>query len=429
MLGAETLARLADQYFDRLGLDWRRRGRMLDSRDADFLALQKTDARMLAAAEAFIHLGSSVADQTRHRMTDPLSARDLFAATIQAVCTQDSGLFAACMAIAGTQPNMGQAFLEAADWCATMSPEATEHAWRSFKPDGVVSDIHLLFALASLRAAPRARTAHEWAKPLLDTAAERHATLACSLDLARFHGWPQWDVKAEHALAHIDTSVRAAATRFLLVRGSSRQRQAACQIGTVIACGTSPQGNLLVGPLIFENNQASSQILTTLQRHPALQSRFTEALAWSGTIRAIEWLIPMLDQPVHARHAAEAITLLTGSDPRHDAWLAAAPHSSPLVDHARPHNRAERDSPWPDKRGFESWWMRNRKNFDPQRRYLLGREAGRTDLLELLHSAPLRWRPMIAWHLQRLDPACVLVTELPAFTQRAYLARFTESSS
>ncbi|WP_418648816.1 hypothetical protein ACNQFN_11120 [Thauera butanivorans] len=429
MLGAETLSRLADQYFDRLGLDWRRRGRMLDSRDADFLALKKTDARMLAAAEAFTHLGSSSVGQTHQRMADPLTARDLFAATIQAVSTQESSLFAACMAVAGTQPSMGTAFLEAADWCATMSPEATEHAWRSFKPDGVISDIHLLFALASLRSTPRAQSAHVWAKPLLDIAIERHTALAYSLDLARLHGWPQWDVQAEHALTHGDTSVRAAAVRFLLVRGSSRQRQAACHTGSAIACDANPQGNTLVGPLILENNQAASQILTILQRNPMLQNRFTEALAWSGMARAIDWLIPMLDQAVHARHAAEAITLLTGSDPRHDAWLAASPDTSSLADHALPHDRSERDSPWPDKHGFESWWMNNRKNFDPERRYLLGREVDRMHLLQLLHSAPLRWRPMIAWHLQRLDPDCVLITDLPASTQCAYLSRFTESCS
>lgn len=427
LLEADTITRLSDQHFDRIGLDWRRRARMLHSRDTELSALAAADARMGATAEAFIHLGVPAARRSLHRLHEPITARDLFAATVQAVLAGESHLFAACMDVASTLPGLRTAFLDAADWTGAVSLDATVRAWRHMSVDGSTHDIQLLFALASLRTPALGETAITWAAPLLRAATARSALLAPALELARLYRWAHWDTHAQQALAHADVEVRAAAVRHLLVAGSARQRQQAFKIGAAIATQPGPCGDGLIGPLMLEARDQVMPILMKLRTQPSLWRRFIDALAWHGDARSVAPLLrPLLADPMAARRAAAAITVLTGSDPRKDGWEAPPPAPHALPDAALPVTDPERGWPWPQANAFDQWWAQNRTRFEASV-CLLGRTPSAPNLVHHLLHAPLRWRPIAAWRLHQLDPRCAFATDLPAQTQHAYLNRISES--
>lgn len=422
--------RLADQYFDRLGLDWQRRTRLLESREMDLAALHAFDTRLCASAEAFLHLGEPAALRTLRTLSEPLTPRQLFAATVQAVLASEPDLFATCTALAGSLPAMRTAYVQAADWTAAISPDDTTRAWRRMRDDGVIPDIQLLFALASLRTPTIGATAHEWAAPLLKAARERSTLMPASLELARLYRWPNWDVHAHNALQHIDVNVRAAAVRYLLTLGNPLQRQQAYQTGVVIATACGAIGDTLIGPLMRAPRDTVMPIVLKLRAQPALWGRLIDGLAWHGDPYFIDRALrPLFADSRWARRAAAAITALTGSDPRIDGWAAASapPEKSESPGVTRRASDPERGWPWPDADAFDQWWTRHGARFKDSSEWLFGHPPSAARLVHALLHAPLRWRPIAAWRLQQLDARSAIATDLPAPVQREHLSKITES--
>ena len=427
LAGEQAVSRLADRYFDDLGLGWLRRERMLCAREGNLSALASIDARMQAQIEAFIHLGEPCARRTLKQLYHPVTPRELFAATIQSVVAREADLFEACMAIGEALPSMRPACLHAAQWCALVAPQDTAAAWRRLKPDAPIANTRLMFALFSLRAPALGADATQWAAPLLNAASIHPELLPLALGLARLYDWPHWAQHAQRALSHSEPTVRTAAVEHLLVTGSSVQQHEAFQVGAAIAIEPGACGDAVVGPLMLASTDRVVPILRALRDTPALRARYINALAWHGDAQAVELLRPMLRDPTQGRLAAAAITVLTGSDPRHDHWQAPTPEPSRREDAHLPTTDPQRSWPWPDADAFDDWWTERRTHFFTQPQWFLGQLPSATNLVQQLRNAPLCWRPLAAWRLQRISTEYSLATDLPAHLQHARLCQIAES--
>lgn len=90
----------------------------------------------------------------------------------------------------------------------------------------------------------------------------------------------------------------------------------------------------------------------------------------------IPWLIELMRDPVHARAAGEAFSLITGTDIAYlDLDLKEPPvpaSDEPPADATEPPDE-DQDLPWPDPRKIAAWWSKYRGNFQAGTRYILGR--------------------------------------------------------
>ena len=108
--------RLAEQYTDRLALNWRRRAKLLESPQADFATLSDWDARMDAAVEALDLLGPASQRHMARMLESPINAGDAFAVLCHALRSGIAGLAEATAAIARTMPRLQPALVAALEW-------------------------------------------------------------------------------------------------------------------------------------------------------------------------------------------------------------------------------------------------------------------------------------------------------------------------
>ncbi len=146
-----------------------------------------------------------------------------------------------------------------------------------------------------------------------------------------------------------------------------------------------------------------------------------KALGWAGRIDAMPILIDYLDDPDLARVAGASLSLITGSDPARDGWMAAnqrRPEQERTDDHM-PALDEDDALPWPKPEAFRAWWQSSQSRFECARQYFLGGPVAVDWMAKVIAGGPLAWRPLAAEHWQRLTHGPLFPTHLPASAQRA----------
>ena len=417
VLFRSTFDTLTDQYGDRLGLDWRRRSRLLAAHRQDFATLRAWDRRMQAAIEALAVLGEPGCDRRYAGLHEPLVPSAVFSATVQALVADDERLFIACADSARTLPRLNHALLAAAEWVA---PHTLFHALERWPVDEALGTAMALRALAVTDADPGGERLTPWRQQ----AAHTPETLCALFDAARLRARPEWvgDRELEAALEAAYLPLRLAAIRHALLFTLRERYGRAVRAAGALALKPGLEGDAAAWILACEPGRIGTDTMAALAAEPALVRRYILALGWHGHLRAIALLYPCLSSPAHARLAALSLMLLTGADPAREGWEAAAPSASPPEDAALPSSDPDRGLPWPSETGFNAWWSSVETRFDPNQTYLLGQPRTRANLVRALCLGPLRWRPMVAWQLQRQTPTDALPTHAPAHRQHPLLA-------
>ena len=418
--GESTIIPLTRQLTERLGLDWKRRLRLLVSRQARLPQLAKNDEGMMHRVEGLRCLGKSGLEGVQARLKEEIVPRDLFSLTVQSCVTSDVHCFMACVALAEAMPHLHGAFIAAMEWVEPVQLYELMEGWRTdselhrltnlqLLADARFDDLNISSAISEVRTqaeqrlllrAARLRTRPDWVRVSL----EKNVTALSDGEL-------QWELCAHH----------------LLFGGASERGQLLEQACEHVRRSQEAEIEWWITLLASEPGQCGERVVQTLSKYIGISKCYIIGLGWLGKIQCIPELIDLLDDSSLARVAAQTISMLTGSMPEKDGWQQATDAMSTDKNQT---NDQQRDSdshlPWPDKERFLPWWDEHRKEFDADALYLLGRKREPRELVDLLREASLTWRPAAAWMLQRQKPAMALDTNATAFRQIMNLAHLEQ---
>lgn len=158
------------------------------------------------------------------------------------------------------------------------------------------------------------------------------------------------------------------------------------------------------------------ELIRLLVQDDATIRRGIVAAGFFGDPGVVPWLIQLIEQPVYARVAAEAVAMITGVD------LEAAELKQDAPDDAPEPHEEDGDLRWPSLRGFTNWWKREQHRFPPGHRFLAGFPLSELGALEVLRNGYQRQRRGAAIELARLrEDAIVFPVAARADWQRRRL--------
>ena len=152
------------------------------------------------------------------------------------------------------------------------------------------------------------------------------------------------------------------------------------------------------------------------------------AVGISGDPLYVPWLLAEMSDPLHARTAGEALTLLTGVSLQSERLSGSPPEdfeSGPNDNPDDPNIDMDPDDglPWPDVKKVQVWWAANQGRFQKGTRYFMGEPVSKEHCIRVLKSGYQRQRILAAQHLCLLEPGTPLFnTRAPAWRQQRLLA-------
>ena len=144
-----------------------------------------------------------------------------------------------------------------------------------------------------------------------------------------------------------------------------------------------------------------------------------------GDPSAMPQLLESMKDPQFARVAGEAFTFITGVDLDAEKLAGKKPEgfeAGPTDDPADENVAMDPDEnlPWPDVEKVASWWEKNKGNFRPGQRLLLGKPIAIDWLREVLRTGKQRQRAAAALELALREPNKPLFeVRAPGFRQKA----------
>ena len=146
-----------------------------------------------------------------------------------------------------------------------------------------------------------------------------------------------------------------------------------------------------------------------------------------GDPALIPWLLEMMRVPDHARVAGEAFTMITGVDLAYEdlegEWpegFAAGPTENPEDEDVA--MDPDEDLPWPEPELIQKWWAGNKKEFQKEPRYLVGKPISPEWLQQVVRNGMQRQRAAAALELAMKEPGRPLFeVRGPAFHQQKML--------
>ena len=425
---------LAEQYTDRLALNWRRRAKLLESPSADFTALCHWDARMDAASDALGLLGPASQRHMARMLESPINAGEAFAVLCHALRSGLGGLAEATAAIARTMPRLQPALVAALEW-AESGP-----LWPQ-----LAAGLPLAAKFDLIATRPDAPDLLPPALDALQTEGLAPDALASALRCLRRMGDTTRALAGLHYLDAADDAVRRQAAQAVLALAPEERWAPAVNVLLALVRHAGSEAQAAALSLALNQPQQVLPVLAELAAtRPGEWARtHVQALGWSGDVSMVPQLIECLDSPALARLAAVAIYLLTGLDPVRDGWQGEAPaepgleaadldestinsaitpFSRPIPDLAViPKTDPDAGLPWPSRVAFAALWNTAQARFTHVDPHLGGRPAIEGHLRAVLRQGPLPWRPLAAARLQRLTHRPLFPTRLPARLQAALL--------
>lgn len=422
--------RLAEQYTDRLALNWRRRAKLLESPNADFTALSEWDARMDAAIEALELLGPVSLRHMARMLESPINAGEAFAVLCHALRSGLDGLAEATAAIATTMPRLQPALIAALEWTDSAA------LWSK-----VAAGLPLAAKFDLIATRPDAPDLLPPALDALQAEGLAPDALASALRCLRRMGDTTRALAGLHYLEATDEAVRRQAAHAVLTLAPEEHWAPAAEVLMALVRSAGGEAQPAARCLALNQPQQVLPLLAELHATRPVEWARThvQALGWSGDVRVVSQLIEYLDSPALARLAAAAIHLLTGLDPVRDGWQGEAP-SGPGLESADQADstinsainlasnsavipKADPDAglPWPSRVAFAALWNTVQARFTDAHPHLGGRSATEGHLRVVLRQGPLPWRPLAAARLQCLSHGALFPTRLPARLQTALL--------
>lgn len=172
-------------------------------------------------------------------------------------------------------------------------------------------------------------------------------------------------------------------------------------------------------------------LLQALAKDPAQVRWLIQGSGIVGDPTYVPWLIGHMGNPVTARLAGEALSLITGADldklqleglrPEN---LQSGPNDNPEDENVDMDQ--DEGLPWPDAKKVEDWWTANAGRFQRGQRYFMGAPVTHEHCIDVLKNGYQRQRILAAHYLCLLEPGTPLFnTSAPAWRQQRLLATMT----
>ena len=181
-----------------------------------------------------------------------------------------------------------------------------------------------------------------------------------------------------------------------------------------IAWSNQPRADSALDILLRRLDVAQANTwLRELARRPERHRSLLRATGIIGDPLYVPWLIERMAEPVSARLAGEAFSMITGVDLASSDFVLRPPPEfpdGPNDDPADEDVALDEDAslPWPDPARVDEWWSANRGRFTAGTDYFLGTPKNAADWFGALSDAYQRQRHSAALELAIRQPAHVL---------------------
>jgi len=168
------------------------------------------------------------------------------------------------------------------------------------------------------------------------------------------------------------------------------------------------------GQLLFRiiDSTTAKQYLSTLIPQQATRS-VIQYIGILGEISYLPWLIEQMMIPELARVAGEAFSFITGIDMAYDDLEDNEPknvHSGPTesADDEQTALDQDEDLPWPNTVLIQQWWEQHHTEFNPAKRYLLGKPISLEHCQYVLRKGQQRQRQAAALEIALMQPTAII---------------------
>lgn len=149
--------------------------------------------------------------------------------------------------------------------------------------------------------------------------------------------------------------------------------------------------------------------ISAMVKDPAQTRAVIVAVGTLGDPHAVDWLIDRMVNPVLARLAGEAFTLITGIDLEKHKLTAAPSRNRMQIPNDNPDDAdvgldEDEGLPWPEVEKIAAWWRHHGQHFQAGRRYFLGNPITPDGLEQTIRAGTMRQRHAAAFELALLDP-------------------------
>ncbi|NHZ37794.1 hypothetical protein [Massilia rubra] len=455
MLATSTHVTLANQYLDRLAFGWQRRSQALDSHVLDAAALSAIDRDLLSYSRALRLIGRTSSTVIHERLLEPLTRGELFAIALHAISIQDQPIHSACIGLIRSLPALRAAYVAALEWTTSDGAWWAISEWQqpTENQTGKSSSLFDVLALSACSYHPMilANLCNTpWWEGIIkdsDNPSENSDTMCTLMQLALATPHPGAVAKAVQFLQSPVAQLRCLAAEVMLWRHTKQidthaakvAEQHATRVLLELSTGTVEAKNIARQAsyaLACWNFAEFDTVLTALAAQTEKLDLYLQSLGWSGNMQRAPDLIAYLGDPVYARSAGAALSLLTGSLPARDGWQAQPTESekaliddrvdaSPIIPAAKPYANL----PPPDQAGFERWWATNKTHLSSKSSWLAGLPCTNDNLIVTLKSGKLAWRTLASRRLHvRLPGGASLSTSAPMHQQRHWITNCISNS-
>ena len=183
---------------------------------------------------------------------------------------------------------------------------------------------------------------------------------------------------------------------------------------------------LQVAPRLLTSDAAQAWF-RDLSTEPAWRRLLITAIGVHGDPSYVPWLIGQMAEPVYARVAGEAFSMITGVDLAYDDLETDRPEGFESGPTENPEDEdvaldPDEDLPWPAPELIARWWQANAARFPAGQRYLFGQPVMEAHCRHVLRAGFQRQRAAAALELalMRADRP-LFECRAPAFRQQAAL--------
>ncbi|WP_233888747.1 TIGR02270 family protein [Paraburkholderia flagellata] len=250
----------------------------------------------------------------------------------------------------------------------------------------------------------------------------RARALRCGGEIGRRDVLPQ-------CLAHLEDEDEAC--RFYAAYGALLLGKPAKALEFMVDVALRPgrrRAEAIALAIVAGGPRVANDILEHLVSQGSDQRTIVHAVAHTGEVRYISWLIQLMADNKIGRLAGEAFSWITGADlasldletlpPEHRETDANGDPTDPGVDMDE-----DEGAPWPAPEKVAAWWSANASHYRPDQRYFVGAPPSRGHCEFVLKEGYQRQRVVAAHYLCFMEPGRVLFNcAAPAWRQLRYLA-------
>lgn len=409
-----TIPEIVSQHAEEVAFLWSLRRIASSAHNYDLAGLAETDDRIVAHLAGLVVSGSPGWQACEERLTYK-EPGEFFAGAALALEHRDQDKFNTVVELSLGSPELKKGVISALGWTPLHQALPTIEALLQSEVPG-----HLHISLA-------AASAHRWfpgdAPLSRGLRSEDRLLRARSLRSVGEFGRNELLYTLLGNLEHPDPSCRFWASWSATLLGDNR--------ATHTLNGFVQGGGALAdqAALLVARRRATRGVAQWLERAREDPSWARSALIGagaSGNPSVIPALLTFLQEPLTARLAGAALSLITGLDLEAESLQGEAPEdfqAGPTDDPGDDDVAMDPDGglPWPDPETIDSWWRDNCHRFTPGVRYLLGRPISATSAHDALLFGTQTQRMAAALELVLLQPGPLFEVRAPGWRQKALL--------